>query len=240
MIKLVPLTSWFYGKDIMIDIFSTLVLVFILIYAIMFYKINKKPKYKYLITSFALLTVSFAFKILSNFIIYYHTTETRQLGFLTLTYQAIRSSNVLVFWGLFAHRIIFIIALYFLYLVYVEKQSLSAVILTFYLLVLAGYHSSYQYYVFHLTSLVLLLIITIFMFRNYFEEKHSQTFWMAVAFGAITLSQAVFILLNVNPIFYIIAEAIQLIGYSAILLTFIRVLSHGNKKKQDRHRLRHA
>ena len=93
------------------------------------------------------------------------------------------------------------------------------------------YFSHSAYYMFHLTSLVLLLLITMEYYSNHFKNKIITSRLVTYSFSIITLSQIVFIFVNLNPLIYVIAECVQLIGYAILLLAFIMVLKYGKKKK---------
>jgi hypothetical protein len=230
MIDMNLITAWFYQNDLFIDVFSSLVLLFILVYAIRYYRINKDEKYRYFIVSFGLLTLAFIAKILTHFTIYYRTTRTGgHLGAVTLT--MIQSSDIFVFWGTLIYRILALLALYFLYLVYVERHSKTTIFLTLLLLLMVGYESHDSYYLFHFTLLLLFSMITWFIFKGYRKNKYVKTKLMGYSFLIITISHAVSMLLEVNPIFYIIAELIQLIGYLLLLFVFIRIIRNGKKKE---------
>lgn len=225
MFGLVYFTHWFYEKDIIIDIFGTVVLILVLFYAWRFYKLNKEQrKYKYFIPAFGLLVLSFISKIIAHFTIYYTTTETHQIGVITVTHQALKTSNALILWGLLLHRVLMIMALYFLYLVYSEKQSKTSIFLIGYLLLVVGYLSRSVYYIFQLTALVLLAIITKKIFEVYVKNKYYKTKLLLISFGVITLSCGIFMFLYIHPIMYVIAEVVQLFGYLILLFTFSRVL----------------
>src|SRR3989338_1029488 len=96
MIELVYSPNWFHGKDIIIDTVSIVVLSLIAFFSIRCYRIDKENKnYLYLAISFIVIAFSFLFSIITNFTIYYKSIETANLGFLTLTYQAMRSTDIL-------------------------------------------------------------------------------------------------------------------------------------------------
>lgn len=231
MIELIYSPQWFYGKDIIIDIISILVLISIAIFSVKYYKINTKNKnYFYLASSFFILALSFMFKILTNFTIYYKILTTRQIGFVTLTYQTIRSTDTLFFVGFLLYRILTLIGLYILYSIY-QKQTKSNILIIVYLILVLTYFSQSAYYIFHLTSLLLLAFITSQYYKNYQKRKQYETKLLAYSFAIITISQLLFIFIRLNLHFYVIAEIVQLIGYIGLLCTFIMVLIYGKKKK---------
>ncbi len=231
MIQLVYNPHWFYGKDIIIDIVSIFVLFLIAFFSIKFYKLNKRNKnYLFLALSFIFIGCSFIFKIITNFTIYYHVLETRRIGFMTFTYNAVNSSHILFFVGFLMYRLLMLFGLYMLYSIYLKQQK-SNIFLISYLIIISTYFSSSTYYLFHITSLFFLVIITYRYLKNYKKNRDSTTKLLAYSFGMITLSQVVFVFVAINTFLYVIAELIQLASYISLLITFIMVLRHGKKKK---------
>ncbi|MBS3136751.1 hypothetical protein J4401_07405 [Candidatus Woesearchaeota archaeon] len=230
MIELVYSPNWFHGKDIIIDTVSIVVLSLIAFFSIRCYRIDKENKnYLYLAISFIVIAFSFLFSIITNFTIYYKSIETANLGFLTLTYQAMRSTDILFFIGYLMHRILMLSGLFMLYCIY-DKHSKSGMFLGLYLILVSTYFSRSAYYIFHLTMLVMLLIITLQYWKNYRKVMNKTSKWLFYGFSLITLSQIVFIFINTNPLLYVAAEIIQLLGYIGLLITFIKVLKDGKKK----------
>ncbi|MBD3164556.1 hypothetical protein GF323_05100 [Candidatus Woesearchaeota archaeon] len=231
MIELVYSPKWFYGKDIIIDIVSIFVLSLIAFFSLKYYSLyRKKRNYLTLGISFIIIAASFLFKILTNFTLYFKVFETRQLGFVTLTYQTLRSTNTLFFIGFLLYRILTLLGLYLLYNIY-QKDSRSTIFLVIYLLLISSYFSQSEYFIFHLTALILLILITLYYIRNYRKNKNKTSRLLMSSFAIIAASQIFFIFVRANLILYVVAEIIQLIGYVALLITFIMVLKHAKKKK---------
>lgn len=225
-----PVLSISYEKDLIIDVFSMIVLLLLFWRGMRHSSLtSKKKQYKYLTSAFGLLAISFLFKILSHFMIYYSHTEVHSIGIITLTYNTIRSSKALVFWGLLFYRVFSLLAYYFLYSVYTKQQPRSSIILIIYFLFLAAYISNTQYFMYHLTNLIMLVLITENLFKRYKDNKYSSTLLLSYSFLIITLSQGLFIFTTANVLFYIIAEVVQLIGYVLLLVTYIRVVRRGKK-----------
>ena len=236
MIQVVYTPSWFYGKDILIDTVSIFVLLLIAFFSLNYYKVDRKNKnYLHLAISFFLITLSFLFRILTNFTIYYKVFETKQLGLFTLTYQVIKSTGTLFFIGFLLHRTLMLLGLYMLYSIYQKNQSKSNILIISYLIIISTYFSQSAYYIFHVTSLILLLLITAQYYKNYTRNKNPTTKLLATSFVMITISQIFFMFVEINNLLYVVAELIQLLGYVILLFTFIKVLQNAKKKKQARH-----
>jgi hypothetical protein len=235
MIELIYSPKWFYGKDIIIDIVSIFVLSLIAYFSIRYYKINSKNKnYLFFASSFGAMALSFLFKIITNFTLYSKAVQTKQIGFVTFTYSAIQSSDLLFFIGFLVHRILMLIGLFILYSIY-SKTKKANIILILYLILISMYFSRSAYYVFHLTALLLLVMVTLQYWNNYKKVNHDTNKWLFYSFSLITLSQVVFIFIGINTLFYVAAEVIQLLGYMALLITFIKVLKDGKEKRAKRY-----
>jgi hypothetical protein len=231
MIRLVYSPQWFYGKDIIIDVVAIFVLTLIAIFALKFYKIDRTNKnYLYIAVSFILMSVAFLFKIMTNFTIYYLVQEVERIGFITVAYPEFEPTETLFFIGFLVYRILTLFGLYLLFAIY-QKQQKQTIFFIIYLIMISTYFTQQAYYVFHITSLILLALIVMQYFRNYKENKHSTTRLLGYSFSLIALSQVIFIFAGLNSLLYVTAEIVQLAGYIALLFTFFRVLKHGKKKR---------
>lgn len=232
MIELVYSPQWFYGKDIIIDIVSIFALSLIAIFSIRYYRMERDNRnYLFLACSFMLMAISFLFKIITNFTIYYMELETRHLGSVTITYPVLESSNLLFSIGFLIHRLLMLFGLFILYMIYL-KPDRSTMLLVSYMILISTYFSSSSYFIFHLTALILLIIITAHYWRNYRRVRHSTNRWLFHSFSLITFSQVVFVFVKINSVLYVIAEIVQLMGYFGLLVTFMKVLRDGKKERK--------
>lgn len=223
---------WFYGKDLIIDIVSVFVLSLIAFFSIRYYRINKKNRnYIYLAISFLLMAVSFLAKILTNFTVYYHIYEIRDFGIYTLTHYSIKASTILFDAAYLFYRLLMIAGLYILYSIYQKSQPKSNIYLIAFFILVSAYFSQSQYYIFHLTALMLLALITIQLYNNFRKNMQHNAKLLAISFAIIGISQIFFMSAGFSSLLYVIAETIQLLGYSILLITFIKVLRNAKKKE---------
>jgi hypothetical protein len=231
MIQFITSPDWFLGKDLLIDMLSVIVLFLIGFFSLRSYRINPTKKtFVQLAASFFIISVSFLFKVLTNFTLYLNVLQTHQIGQYSFTYQFLQPTDILFTIGSLIYRILTLIGLYLLYSIY-NPQPRSSKWLSIFLIVIAMYFSQESYYIFHLTSLFLLVLITSRYYTNLKETKSHSARLLAISFFVITLSHLGFCFIMLNPLLYVIAELIQLIGYIILLITFIRVLRDGKKKK---------
>lgn len=233
MIELHYGPAWFNIGAILIDFIGIVVLFLLGLFSFKYYNINKGKGYLKLGISFWLICVSFIFKMFTNVANYYVSFMDRDLGGVNTVLETVRSYNIvsnlsflfMVFFGL--------LGLYVLYSVYQTRQPRSNSMLIVYFILILTYFSSPAYYLFHLTSFILLLLITIQFYNRYLKAGHNRTKLLSYGFGIIALSQAAFMFIGINQYIYVISELIQLIGYVLLLLVLVMVLSHGKKKNKD-------
>lgn len=231
MITLSYLPDWFYGVDILIDAISMVVLLLIAYYSLRYYVVsNKKINYLLLTLSFVLLSIAFLSKIFMNLAIYFPFIEFEELNELFYTYNLITTATPLFLTGFLIYRILTLVGLYLLFAVYYKQDKMSMG-LTIYLLLMLSYFSGFEYYIFHITTFILLSLITIKYYINYKTYNDTKNKFILTSFFVISLSQAIFIFIDFNAISYIVAELIQLVGYSLLSITFGMVLFDAKKKR---------
>ncbi len=232
MVELIYSPKWFFDKDIIIDIVSVFVLSLIAYFAMRFYKINKENKnYLVFAGSFMIMALSFLFKIITNFTLYHQVFMTRQVGFMIFTYSAFKSTDILFTFGFLIYRMLMLTGLFMLYSIYSGTKK-TDIFLIIYLILISTYFSRSAYYVFHMTSLIFLVVITTQYWKNYRKIGHDSNRWLFYSFSSITLSQVIFIFIGLDIHIYVIAEIVQLVGYFALLVAFIKVFEDGKKKRK--------
>jgi len=230
MIELVFDPKWFYGKEIIVDVFSVITLFLLTYFSLNYYRLNKNRNYFYLGSAFLMIGLSFLFKILTNFTIQYQVITETRFGFLELIYYTTQPTNVLFFIGFLLYRLLTLIGFYTLYGIY-EKQSKQNTFLMLYFILISTYFTRFTYFIFHATSFVFLGFITMQYYSTYLKNKFYRTKVLAYSFVIIAVSQIFFTFATLYELSYLIGEIIQLIGYVLLLATLIMVLKYGKKKK---------
>lgn len=222
----------FYGKDIAIDIVSTVVVLIIGIFAFRNFLLDKK-NYRHLLLSaaFVILGGSFIVKILTNIMSHHQVGLTNYLTGLIIP-NIIPKYSLLPALGFLIHAGMTLFGFYILYTLTSEKQIISTdYLIIAYFIVIATYFARFNYYLFYITTLLFLIAITRRYLLSYLKTKYQNTFYLFVSFTIIGISQFVFIFTSANHTLYAIAELIQLIGYLFLLYTFVMVLRNAKKKK---------
>ena len=222
--------AWFYGKEMLIDLFSIIVLSLIATFSMKYYKLDKKNKnYFWFAISFILLSVSFLFKILVNFLIYYDLIDIPNFEFFSSTSNIVLT-EVLFSIAFFIYMLIALVGLFILYEIYQKNHSKQQFLLMLFFILIITYFATSGYFVFHLTSLLFLSFISINYFKNYLKKKNKYSQILFFSFLIITFSQLIFIFVALYNSLYVLAEITQLIGYLLLLITFIGVIKYAKKK----------
>ncbi|MBI2101675.1 hypothetical protein HYT53_03605 [Candidatus Woesearchaeota archaeon] len=232
MVVAVP--SWFFGEDVLIDAISIFVLALIAYFNIKYYKIKKNKKSLNLTVAFILLAISFTLNIFINSGVHYNIMQMSTLGYGKLALEDIGSNSSIVFITYFLYRAVTLIGLCFFYSIY-EKQSKSNIFLLSFLIISLLYFSNSSYVMFHLGYFVILMLVTLQSIRGYGVKKYPATRLLVFSLGTITISQFSLLFAALDEKIYVAGELIQLVGYVALLITFIAVLIYGRKKDQNRY-----
>ena len=234
MTQIVFSPKWFWGKDIFIDLIGIFVLVLIAVFSMRYYRLKKNKNYLYLALSFYIIALAFMSKILTNFTLYHKVLETTTIGLFTITYTRIKNSEILFYIGFLFYRLFYLFGAYLLYAIYEKQSKPNMVLVSFFIIVSTFFSvSPFSYYIFHISSLMLLGIVTYKYYNTYRKNKHPATRMLASSFAVISSSHLFFMLVNAEKNFYVAAEILQLIGYVALLITFITVLRHGREKNKN-------
>jgi hypothetical protein len=223
--------EWFYSINIWTDIFSIIVLSFIAFFITKAYNITKTKKYLVFMFSFYMIVVGFVLKVISNYLA--HAFNPNVTGPDFVRNYALSQGYSWLTVIFMSYELLVLVGFYFLYHVYNQEESVSTIVLVTFLLSISVAFSFFINDVFQLNALALLTLISAQYWTNYHKNGHGNSGLLAASFSLIALSQLAFMMANIHPMYYAIAEAVQLIGYLLLLMTFIMVLIHGKKKKEQ-------
>jgi len=224
--KLVFTPDWFLGKDVMIEGFSFIVLLVFFLLCLKYYKLSKKKNFFYLGIGFLLIAIAQLATILTKLVLYYDTTFTQQIGQMIVTYNVIKSVDIFYHLGFFFNKLLTLLGLYVLYKLALKKKWTGDSYLVLYFLILVSILSlDIYYYIFHLTCLVLVLLIIKNYFFIYKKNKHVNTGILVLAFSLLALCHLIFILSKL-AIMYVVANLIELLSFIILLVLIIKIIRH--------------
>ena len=140
--------------------------------------------------------------------------------------------------GFFFYRFLTLAGLYIIYRIHNTKTYLGDILVFGYFILLSILASTEIYYLFHLTALALLLLITRNYYGIYRENHFTNTAILVTAFGVLALSQLLFIFSQ--EAIQASANLVELISYTMLLFLAIKLRKNGKKKKSDGDNIRHA
>lgn len=239
MVKIVLTPDWFLGFDVLIEIFSFIVLAIFCALSIQNYRLNRgKKSFLYMGMGFGLIALAQLATILTKTILYYDFGVISQVGQAIITSNIVSSVDIFYYIGFFFHRFLTLVGLYIIYRLHNKRTHLGDTILFGYFILISALLSTEIYYFFHLTALAVLLLIT----RNYYEiykENHfSNTKILLAAFSILGLGQILFIFSN--GALQATANIVDLISYILLLFLAIKIKKDGKKKKPNGNNIRHA
>jgi len=224
MIHYVFSPKWFYGIDIIFELFSLIIAFLIARYGYKLYRISGKKKHKYFSVFFSLIGTAFIFKIITNFDIYYMNKASIKIANTMFYFETSHISEILFTTGFSVFK--FLMMLSFFGLLYITWRKKSEIFwLGVYFISVITVFSYHAYYVFHITMVVMLLFLFNYYYRNYKHRSpaNREPFLTAASFFMLMLSQAAFTAIAMDITMYVVGDILQTMGYSLLLYDYILV-----------------
>lgn len=232
--KIVFTPDWFLGNDVLINIISFLVLFLFFLFALKCYKLDNKRGTLYLGIGFLLVAFGELSTILTKLVLYYNTNITQEIGRIVITYQVVQSVDIFYNIGFFLNKFFVLLGLYVIYKLPLNKKLSADFFLMIYLIFTVTLLSQTIYHFYHLTALILLVLIINNYYKIYKKDKLVNTQILISAFVLLAISQAIFLLSKLNYL-YVTAQSIQLVSYITLLILIMKIMKDGKKKKQSRY-----
>ncbi len=205
--------DWFLGVDASLELLAAIIAFSVAFASFRVYRMTSGKKYAIFTLSFAMLTMSFLMRALTDFVLEELLLKVPD----SLT-------GTIFFVGYVAH--IFLALVSYLMLVIISLRikdrkiiSLLSLILIPSLLISGSYFLS-----FYGLSLILLSFITFAYYINYRNVCVGSACLVFLAFLLLTLAQAQFLLDAVLSHFYVTAHITQAAGFFVLLLALIRTM----------------
>jgi len=237
--KIVFTPDWFLGNDLLINIISFLVLFLFFIFTCKCYSLDKKRSTFYLGVGFLLIALGELSTILTKIVLYYDSNITQEIGKAVINYQIVQSVDIFYDLGFFLNKFLTLTGLYVIFKLPSSKKLSIDFFLTTYLIFIVILLSQNFQYIYHLTALIILVLIVNNYYKIYKKDKLVNTLILISAFALLALSRVLFMVSKLNY-FYVGAQSIQLVSYITLLILIISIMKNGKKKKQNRYNTRHA
>ena len=224
--------EWFNGYDLLIEGISLVIAMFIAGYSYRIYSFTKENKFGYFSFAFLLIAGGLLFKVFTSSVLYF--TPVRDF-----------TANVLipVMGGTLAFSYLFYRAAFFLQMAlmlagwllifFISQKSrsrlnkyheISQIGLFVYLIFLISIVANFKYFVFYLTSAVIISMTVLNYYKNYLNNNYNKmTFSVMLAFLFILLGNIFFVFVFIYGGFYIVGELLLLTGFLLLLKTYRKV-----------------
>jgi len=220
------ITNWFFGIDVIFELFFAITTLAVCLYAFKIYNLSKQGHPKLLAYAFLFFSLSYFIESITNFAIISKLNQN------ICTILKIKSVYALNLTGIYLHILLFtigLVTLTYMILNIKDKKAYSLLLIISIFFVLS---STNKIYAFYLLSTILLIYISSHYLTNYIRNKQIKTLLVLIAFIFLLLGNAHFMFAVNHVPFYIIGHFLELAAYLLILLNLILVFKNGKKKKQ--------
>jgi len=229
--------EWFNGWDLAFNFIGLVIALSIAAFSWKVYKISGENKYGYFSFAFILVALALFFKGLTNGLNYYSSLQnvaaTILVPIVGVNNNGINFSSLFYRAGFFGYMVSMLGAWLLIFFVSQKKSGrlksyyeVSQMALFIYLIFLISVVSNLKFFVFFLTSVVILGMTVLNYYKNYLNKnRNKNSFLVMWSFLLITVSNFFFIFVFIFDSFYVIGEIILLVGFLLLLYTYRRVIS---------------
>jgi hypothetical protein len=232
MLRLFFTPTWFHGWDIVFELVSLVVALLIAAYSWRLYRINSDNKFAYFSLAFVLVAIGLLSKMFTSGILYF--TPIRDAAaevFRPVVGQRLEYSGVLYRAGFFFQMIPMLGAWLLIFFISQKSRArlrrfyeVTQIALFVYLILLISFVANFKFFVFYLTSSVLLALIVLNYYKNYLNTGKKTTFSVMLSFLFILIGNlfSIFVFLFKN--IYVVGEFFMLVGFLLLLYTYRKVI----------------
>ncbi len=120
--KIVFTPDWFLGTDVLIEIFSFIILFVFFYLSVKAYKLSRNKNSLYLGVGFLLIALAELATIFTKVVLYYDTTFTQHIGQVIVTYNVVKSVDIFYYIGFFFHKLLTLLGFYVIYRLPLKKK----------------------------------------------------------------------------------------------------------------------
>lgn len=232
MYRLFFTPEWFNGWDIVVDLVALVIALLIAGYSWRIYKINQENKFAYFSFAFALVSLGLFFKTFTSSILYFTPVRDMAADVLRPVAGARLSLSYIYYRGAFFIQMVSMLGAWLLIFFISQKSrarlrkyyEVSQIALFIYLVLLISIVSNFKYFVFYLTSTVILGLVVLNYYKNYLNtDGNRRALHVMLAFLFILAGNMALVFVFLVPVFYVIGEMLMLLGFLLLLYTYAKV-----------------
>ncbi len=231
MFSLYTTPIWFQGYDIILDSIGLVIALLIALYSFKIFKSHHENRFGYLSLAFLLLALGFLFKATTSAITYFSTVRDVAATVLApVAGQELAFADLLYRGAFFLQMTTFLGGWLLLFFISQKARArlnkwheVSQIALFVYLVLLISIVSNFKFFVFYLTSTVLLALTVLNYYKNYLNTQKQSAKNVMTAFTFLVAGNILFIFVFLKDTFYVAAEIMQLIGFLILLVTYRKI-----------------
>lgn len=240
MVKIVLTPEWFLGIDVLIEFFSLIVLLLVIILAVNNYKKNRENRnLLYLGLGFMLITLAQFASVITKLVLYYDVGPTEAIGQAIIASNFVSSIDIFYHMGFFFFKFLTLLGFYIIYRLPRDRKSVMDYVFILYFILISAIINQSFYYIFHATAFIMMIAIVEKYYLVYKKNQFFNTSILVIAFSGLALSQLIFALSSID-ILFAVANVVELISYMVLLFLVIRILQYGKEKKPYGDNIRYA
>lgn len=209
---------WFYGFDIILELFFAIISLIVAGLAFKIYKKTSQKNVALFGASFSLIGFSYLIQSIINFLIISKVNQN--------ICQAIKINSISTFnnLGLLVHIFFMTLGLCVLLYITFKQEKIRVLYLLIGISLLGIFFSKNTLYTFYLFSSIFLTFISWHFISNYLKNKKAQILLIVIAFLFLLFGNLHFLVSVNHQLFYAIGHLLELIAYILILGNYYMVL----------------
>ena len=231
MLSLYTTPLWFQGYDIIVDSIGLLIALLIAAYSFKIFRATHENRFGFFSLAFILISLGFLFKTITSAILYFGPIRDVAATVLAPVAGQELAFADLLYRGAFFVQMLTILTAWLLIFFISQKarerlhkwHEVSQIALFVYLVLLITIVSNFQFFVFYLTSTVVLSLTVLNYYKNYLNTQKNSTKQVMTAFLFLLAGNILFIFVFLKDTFYVAAEILQLIGFLILLVTYRKI-----------------
>jgi len=239
MLQLHFTPEWFNGWDLVLDTIGLVIALLIAAFSWRIYTMHKENRYAYFALAFVCIAIGFGFKLLTNGIYYFEPIRDVAAGVLKpVAGPRLAFADLFYRAGFFLEMAPWLGGLLLLFFISQKPRErlhkyyeLTQIGLFVYLILLISVVSNFTFFVFYLTSTVLLSLIVLNYYKNYLNNGNKNTLRVMWAFMLMLCAHVLFVFVFLWSGLYFFGEVLLLAGFLVLLLTYTRVVTFRGVKR---------
>ncbi len=232
MFQLFFTPTWFNGFDLVFDVIGLVIALLISAYSWRVYRISQENKFAYFSFAFILLAAGLLFKSFTHGVLYFTPLRDSVTEVLRPTLGSGLKFSDLYYRAAFFLQMILMLGGWLLIFFISQKSrkrltkyyEVSQIALFLYLILLISVVANFNYFVFYLTSAVILGMTVLNYYKNYLNtDRNRNAFKVMMSFLFILIGNLFFIFVFIFESFYVFGEIFMLIGFLLLLSAYGKV-----------------